>query len=84
MNDSSYLLGPWPASVGLVVALGGAPALGATSRHVFGDSPSIGGQTMLQLILALFYLWRRDLLANMLAHSTWLIVALFTTVPTAI
>jgi hypothetical protein len=35
------------------------------------------------VILALFYLWRRDLFANMLAQSAWLIVALFTTVPTA-
>jgi membrane protease YdiL (CAAX protease family) len=36
------------------------------------------------VVLVLFYLWRRDLLANMLAHSAGLIVALFTTVPWAI
>lgn len=33
------------------------------------------------ILLALFYLWRRDLAANMLAHSTGLVVAMFTVVP---
>jgi CAAX protease family protein len=54
MNDSSQVLRPWPTAVGLIVALGGAPALVATSRHVFGDSPTIGVQTMLQLIFCGF------------------------------
>jgi membrane protease YdiL (CAAX protease family) len=36
------------------------------------------------VILVLFYLWRRDLVANMLAHSTGLIVAMFTIVPSAV
>jgi uncharacterized protein len=33
------------------------------------------------LLMTAFYLWRRDLLANMLAHSTGLGVAMFTVVP---
>lgn len=36
------------------------------------------------IILVLVYLWRRDLVANMLAHSTGLIVAMFTIVPAAV
>jgi hypothetical protein len=38
----------------VVVALGGPPALGAISRRVFGDSPTIGVETLLQLILCGF------------------------------
>jgi membrane protease YdiL (CAAX protease family) len=33
------------------------------------------------VLLVLFYLWRRDLVANMLAHSAGIIVAMLTTVP---
>ena len=33
------------------------------------------------LLATAFYLWRRDLLANILAHSTGLVVAMFTVVP---
>ena len=36
------------------------------------------------VLLVLFYLWRRDLFANILAHSGGLIVSLFTTVPWAV
>jgi membrane protease YdiL (CAAX protease family) len=36
------------------------------------------------VILVLFYLWRRDLVANMLAHSAGLIMAMFTIVPGAV
>jgi membrane protease YdiL (CAAX protease family) len=36
------------------------------------------------IVLVLFYLWRRDLVANMLAHSSWIIVAMFTIVPPAV
>ena len=32
-------------------------------------------------IAGLFYLWRRDLVANMLAHSSGIVVAMFTMVP---
>ena len=35
------------------------------------------------VVFAFFYLWRRDLVANMLAHSAGLIVAMFTIVPSA-
>jgi len=31
--------------------------------------------------MTLFYLWKRDLLANILAHSTSLVVAMLTIVP---
>jgi hypothetical protein len=31
--------------------------------------------------MTLFYLWRRDLVANMIAHSFGLLVAMFTIVP---
>ena len=54
MNDSLRLQRTWPTGVGLVVALGGPPALGAISRRVFGDSPTIGVETLLQLILCGF------------------------------
>ena len=33
------------------------------------------------LLMTAFYLWRRDLLANILAHSTGLVVAMLTVVP---
>ena len=33
------------------------------------------------ILLVAFYLWRRDLVANMLAHSTGIILAMFTVVP---
>ena len=33
------------------------------------------------IVLVLFYLWRRDLVANMLAHSAGILVAMFTVVP---
>ena len=36
------------------------------------------------VLLVLFYLWRRDLVANILAHSGGLIVSLFTTIPWAV
>jgi membrane protease YdiL (CAAX protease family) len=36
------------------------------------------------MLLVLLYLWRRDLFANILAHSGGLIVSLFTTVPWAV
>lgn len=35
------------------------------------------------LLLVAFYLWRRDLVANMLAHSAGIILAMFTIVPAA-
>jgi len=33
------------------------------------------------ILVVLFYLWRRDLVANMLAHSAGIILAMFTVVP---
>ena len=36
------------------------------------------------VVLLLFYLWRRDLVANALGHSTGLMMAFFTTVPWAV
>jgi membrane protease YdiL (CAAX protease family) len=35
----------------------------------------------LGIYMTAFYLWRRDLIANMIAHSTGLLVAMFTVVP---
>ena len=35
-----------------MVALGGPPSLVVISRRVFGDSPAIGVQTLLQMILS--------------------------------
>ena len=35
------------------------------------------------IVLTVFYLWRRDLIANMLAHSTSIVIAMFTIVPAA-
>ena len=36
------------------------------------------------IVLVVFYLWRRDLAANMLAHSAGIVVAMFTIVPRAV
>jgi hypothetical protein len=35
-------------------------------------------------LMTAFYLWRRDLVANMLAHSAGLVFAMFTVVPPAV
>ena len=51
MNDGPRLQRTWPTAVGLLVALGGPPALVAISLRVFGDSPTLGVETMLQLVL---------------------------------
>jgi uncharacterized protein len=66
---------PWLGAAISVVAFGLAhiPAWG-TGFALAADLP-------FGILMTLFYLWKRDLLANILAHSTSLVVAMLTTVP---
>ena len=59
-------------------------AFGAAHIPAWGLGFALVADLPAGVILVLFYLWRRDLVANMLAHSTGLIVAMFTTVPPAV
>jgi membrane protease YdiL (CAAX protease family) len=54
-----------------------------TAAHIpfWGIQFALVADLPVGILLVLSYLWRRDLVANMLAHSTWLVVALLTTVP---
>jgi len=72
--------------------LTGRPWLaGAVAATLFGLAhvPSWGlgfalsADLPLGIYMTAFYLWRRDLIANMIAHSTGLLVAMFTVVPWA-
>jgi uncharacterized protein len=59
-------------------------AFGAAHIPFWGVRFALVADLPVGVVLVLFYLWRRDLLANMLSHSTGLIVAFFTTVPWAV
>lgn len=60
----------WGATIAvLVFAVSHIPAWG------------VGYALTADLIATAFYLWRRDLIANMMAHSAGIIVAMFTLVP---
>jgi uncharacterized protein len=54
-----------------------------TAAHIpfWGIQFALVADLPVGILLVLSYLWRRDLVANMLSHSTWLVVALLTTVP---
>lgn len=77
--------------IGLLVALFGAPIFAIVSDQLFGKSPSLAIQVPLQLLYCAmaadmpfgllttaFYLWRRDLVATMIAHSGGLAIAMVT------
>jgi uncharacterized protein len=58
-------------------------AFGAAHIPAWGVGFAAVADLQAGVVLVLFYLWRRALVANMLAHSTALIVAMFTIVPRA-
>jgi membrane protease YdiL (CAAX protease family) len=47
----------------------------------WGVAFALGADLPFGIVMTLFYLWRRDLLANILAHSTGLVVAMLTLGP---
>jgi membrane protease YdiL (CAAX protease family) len=64
--------------------LGGAisaVAFGLAHIPTWGIGFALAADLPFGILMTVFYLWRRDLLANMLAHSTGLVVAMLTTVP---
>jgi uncharacterized protein len=58
-----------------------AVAFGLAHVPAWGVGFSLGADLPFGILMTLFYMWRRDLLANILAHSASLVVALLTTVP---
>jgi membrane protease YdiL (CAAX protease family) len=64
--------------------LGGAiSAVAFGLAHVpgWGIGFALAADLPFGIVMTLFYLWRRDLVANILAHSTVLVVSLLTAVP---
>ena len=59
-------------------------AFAAAHIPMWGLGFSLAADLPAGILLVAFYLWRRDLIANMLAHSAGILVAMFTTVPLAI
>jgi uncharacterized protein len=66
---------PWLAGILSAVAFGLA--------HIpaWGMGFAIAADLPYGIVMTIFYLWRRDLLANILAHSAGLVVAMLRTVP---
>lgn len=64
----------------------GLATLGFALAHVpaWGLSFALIGDLPFGILMTAFYLWRRDLVANMLAHSAGLVFAMFTIVPPAV
>ena len=56
-------------------------AFGAAHIPYWGLGFALAADLPVGVVLVLCYVWRRDLLANMFAHSAALMVAFFTTVP---
>jgi membrane protease YdiL (CAAX protease family) len=56
-----------------------------TAAHIpaWGAGFALAADLPAGIVLTLFYLWRRDLAANMLGHAAALVVAMFTVVPRA-
>jgi membrane protease YdiL (CAAX protease family) len=57
-----------------------AIAFGLSHIPAWGLGFSLGAALPGGIVMTLFYLWRRDLLANILAHSTGLVIAMLTVV----
>jgi membrane protease YdiL (CAAX protease family) len=55
-------------------------AFGLAHVPAWGVGFALGADLPFGVLMTLFYLWRRDLLANILAHSTGLVVAMLTVV----
>jgi membrane protease YdiL (CAAX protease family) len=58
-----------------------AIAFGLAHVPMWGLGFALGADLPFGIVMTLFYLWRRDLLANILVHSTGLVVAMLTAVP---
>jgi membrane protease YdiL (CAAX protease family) len=58
-----------------------ALAFGLAHVPAWGLGVALGADLPFGIVMTLFYLWRRDLLANILAHSAGLVVGLLTVVP---
>ena len=66
---------PW------VVGAIAATLFGLAHVPSWGLGFALSADLPLGIYTTAFYLWRRDLVANMIAHSTGLLVAMFTVVP---
>jgi membrane protease YdiL (CAAX protease family) len=55
-------------------------AFGLAHIPAWGIGFALGADLPFGIVMTGFYLWKRDLLANILAHSTGLVVAMLTTV----
>ena len=69
----------WPRS-----SAGGAfsaIAFGLAHIPAWGTGFALGADLPFGIVMTLFYLWKRDLLADILAHSTALVVGILTAVP---
>jgi len=66
---------PWLGATASVVAFGLA--------HIpaWGTGFALGADLPFGILMTLFYLWKRDLLANILAHSTALVVEMLIAIP---
>ena len=64
----------------------GLATLGFALAHVpaWGLGFALTADLPFGIVMTAFYLWRRDLLANMLAHSAGLVFAMSTVVPPAV
>ena len=64
---------PWLA--GLIAAV----IFGLSHIPYWGLGFALAADPPFGLLMSAFYLWRRDLLANIFAHSTGLVIAMLTT-----
>lgn len=58
-----------------------AVAFGIAHAPAWGLGFALAADLPFGIVMTLFYVWRRDLFANILAHSTGLVVSLLTAVP---
>jgi membrane protease YdiL (CAAX protease family) len=58
-----------------------AVVFGLAHTPMWGVAFSLGADLPFGIVMTLFYLWRRDLIANMMAHGGGLVVAMLTDVP---
>ena len=55
--------------------------MGGTAAPAWGLAFALAADLPVGIVMTIFYIWRRDLLANMIAHSAGLVVSLLTVVP---
>ena len=64
-----------------VAASVSAGIFGLAHIPLWGVAFSLGADLPFGIVMTIFYLWRRDLVANMMAHGGGLAVAMVTDVP---